>query len=268
MSLDSFLNEYVPTVKDLFTIAFTGVATLLGILTYKRAKATILQPIRTEVVKKQSRMLSELLAVISQEEVTAFDYIHIVSVNVYSVLIKYGFYFSDQKELEKLTSSKTYATIPCGEDNIMRDVKLYQPFDSEQDREKDKRDNLELRKKEYEKAKKEGIVVIDSIIITKEHATFVKKLSDFETNPFMPSNIQESLKDLLHTVNVNLTVHFKQTLEGFTKEFFRRSSLKDKSRFSVFGVWNEFNHKRFHHREQFDEIKKAIRSHLRIDEIW
>ncbi|MHC4572798.1 MAG: hypothetical protein ACYS76_01485 [Planctomycetota bacterium] len=268
MSLDSFLNEYVPTVKDLFTIVFTGVATLLGILTYKRAKATVLQPIRSEVVKKQSGMLTELLAVIAREEITGFDYIQIVFVNIYSVLIKYGFYFSNQKELEETISSKRYAIIPCGEDNILKDATLYQPFYSKQDRENDKRENFELRKKEYEKAKKEGIIIIDSIIITNEHATFVKKLSDFETNPFMPSNIQESLKDLLHTVNVNLTVHLKQTLEEFTKEFFRRYSLADKSPFSVLGVWNEFNHKRFEHREQLDQIKKAIRSHLRIDERW
>lgn len=268
MSLDSFLNEYIPTIKDLFTIVFTGAATLIGILTYKRAKATVLQPIRTEVVKKQSAMLSELLTVISQEEMNAFDYIQIVSVNIYSVLIKYGFYFSNQKELEELINSKRCAAIPCGEDNILKDFTLYQPFDSEQNREKAKREAFELRKKEYENAMKEGIIIIDSIIITNEHATFVKKLRDFVTNPFMPSNIQEILKDILHAVNVNLTVHLKQTLEEFTKEFFKRHSLEDNSPFSVLGVWNEFNHKRFDLREQFDGIKKAIRNHLRIDERW
>jgi hypothetical protein len=268
MSLDSSPNEFVPIVKDLFTIVFTGVATLIGILTYKRAKATVLQPIRTEVVKKQSAMLSELLTVVSQEEMDAFDYIQIVSVNIYSVLIKYGFYFSNQKELEELISSKRYGTIPCGEDNILRDFTPCQPFESEQDREKDKREKLELRKKEYDKAKKDGIIIIHSIIITNEHATFVKKLRDFVTNPFMPSNIQEILNDILHAVNVNLTVHLKQTLEEFTKEFFKRDSVEDKLSFSVLGVWNKFNHKRFDLRSQFDEIKKAIRNHLRIDERW
>lgn len=262
------MKEYVTIIKDLFTIIFTGVATVLGIFTYVRAKATVLQPIRTEVVKKQSAMLSELLTIISQEEIFAFDYIQIVSVNIYSVLIKYGFYFSNQKELEESISSKRCAMIPCGEDNILKDFTLLQPFDSIQDPEKAQRKNLELRKKEYEKAKKEGIIIIDSIITTNEHAAFVKKLNDFLVNPFMPSNIQESLTDLLHTVNVNLTVHLKRTLEEFTIEFFRRHSLEEKSPFSVHGVWNEFNHKRFHHREQFDEIKKAIRNHLRIDERW
>jgi len=262
------MEELVSTIKDLCTIIFTGTATVLGILTYKRAKATILQPIRTEVVKKQSAMLSELLTLISQEETNAFDYNQIVFVNTYSVLIKYGFYFSNQKELEKSISSKRHGLIPCGEDNILRDLILYQPFDSEQEREKVKKEQVELKKKEYEKAKKEGIITIDSIRTTNEYATFVKKLDDFMTNPFMPSNIQESLKDLLDAVSVNLTVHLKQTLEEFTREYFKRYSPEDKPSFSVHGIFNEFNHKRVHHREQFDKIKKAIRNHLRIDERW
>ena len=177
------MKEYVTIIKDLCTIIFTCVATVLGILTYLRAKATVLQPIRTEVVKKQSAMLSELLTVISQEEIFAFDYIQIVFVNIYSVLINYGFFFSNQKELEESISSKRCARIPCGEENILKDFTLLQPFDSEQDPEKAKRENLELRKKEYEKAKKEGIIIIDSIITTNEHATFVKKLNDFLSNP-------------------------------------------------------------------------------------
>lgn len=268
MSLNSFLNEYVPTIKDLSTIVFTVVATLIGILTYKRAKATVLQPIRTEVVKKQSAMLSELLEAISQDAIVSFDYVEIVRMNVCSILIKYGFYFSNQKELEELMRSKISAKIPCGEDNILTDFTLYQPFYSEQEREEDKKENLELRKKEYEKAKKDGIIVIDSIVITNEHDSFRKKLSDFAANPFMPSSIQDSLNDLLHTVHVNLIVHLKQTVKEFTGEYFKRYSSEDKPNFSVLGVWNEFNHKRFHHREQFDEIKKAIRNHLRIDERW
>jgi hypothetical protein len=220
------------------------------------------------VVKKQSAMLSELLAVVSQEEISAFDYVDIVSVNIHSILIKYGFIFSKQEELEKLIRSKSYASIPCGEDNILKDFKLIQPFESEQERETDENENKELRRKEYEQAKKEGIIIINSIAITNEHNSFCKKLSDFSANPFMPSSIQESLNNLLHTVHVNLVAHLKQTLKEFIGEYFKRHASGDKANFSVDGVWNEFNHKRFHHREQFDEIKKAIREHLRIDERW
>lgn len=269
MPIDDFgIQEYVTITKDLFTIVFTFAATLLGILTYKRAKATILQPIRNEVVKKQSAMLSELLTAISQEEMFAFDYVEVVSVNIYSILDRYGFYFSNQEDLEKSIKSKRHGTILCGEDNILKDTMICQPFKSEEDREKDKKESLELRKKEYKKAKKGGTIIIDRIEITKEHSTFCNKLSDFAANPFMPASIQESLNDLLHTVHVNLTVHLKQTLGEFIKEYFKRYSSEDKSDVSVHGVWNEFNHKRFHHREQFDDIKKAIREHLRIDERW
>ena len=268
MSLDSFLNDYVPTVKDLFTVVFTGVATVIGILTYKRAKATVLQPVRTEVVKKQSSILSDLLALISEDEIVAFDYVEIVFVNVYSTLIEYGFVFSNQEELDESIKSKRGATVPCGEDFILKDFTLCQPFDDDGDRDKSKKEAFELRRQKFEKAKKAGIIIIDKVQTTNEHDKFVKKLSDLAVHPFMPSSIQEGLRDLLSTVKVNLTIHLKQVLEDFTEEFFKRDSSGDKTEFSVHGVYNEFNHKRFHHREQFDRIKADIRNHLRIDERW
>ena len=268
MNLDSFLREYLPSIKDLFTIGFTGVATVLGILTYRRAKATILQPVRTEVVRKQSNILSELLALISGEEITAFDYMQIIFVNVYSVLLDYGFVFSNQKNLQEYLNSKRCAAIPCDAELFLRNVSVCQPFDDKRSKEETEKEAADLQRKRYEEAKKGGVIVIDKVEITKDHVEFVKKLSDFAANPFMPASIQESLKDLLHTVDVNLTVHLKEVLEDFTKEFFRRDSSENKTDFSVDGVHNEFNHKRFHHREQFDRIKEDIRNHLRIDEKW
>ncbi len=262
------LIDNVTIIKDLCTTAFAGVAIYLAILTYNRAKATILQPVRTEVIKKQSGILSDLLAAIAQDEIISFDYVDIVSVNACSILLRYGFYFSNQEELEKEVAAKSFGVVHCGEDNILRHFTLYQPFDSEQTAQERKKENFEQRKQEYEKAKKEGVIVVDTIIITPKHAQFLNKLRDFKANPFMPSNIQEKLKDLFHEININLKVHLKQTLEEFTAEFFKRDASSDSLSFSSLGLWNDFNHRRFPHREQFDEIKKAIREHLRIDERW
>jgi hypothetical protein len=262
------MGEYVTIIKDISTIIFTCVGTILGILTYKRAKATILQPVRTEVVKKQSVLLSELLSVITKDEVFAFDYIGIVGVNVYLILMEYGYVFSNQEKLKEMINSKRYAIIPCGEDIVLGNLKLFQPFDDKPDREKDKKEWVELSREKYNKAKKDGIIIIDEIVITSEHYKYFEKLRDFETNPFIPSIIQESIKDILNTVNLNLKVYLRQTLTDFTTEFVKRGLSEKKFNFSIEGIYNEFNHKRLHHHEQFEKIKKAIRSHLRIEERW
>lgn len=48
------IKVHIGWIKDLVTSALAIAATIIAILTYRRARATILQPIRTEVIKKQS----------------------------------------------------------------------------------------------------------------------------------------------------------------------------------------------------------------------
>ena len=56
-----YIKDNINWLKDLFTLIFAGTMTVVAILTYRRARATILQPIRTEVIKKQSEILSSLI---------------------------------------------------------------------------------------------------------------------------------------------------------------------------------------------------------------
>ena len=54
------ISENIGWIKDGFTILFTLTGTVLAILTYRRARHTVLQPIINEVIKKQSGLLSDL----------------------------------------------------------------------------------------------------------------------------------------------------------------------------------------------------------------
>ena len=51
----------ISTIKDILWIIFTFIATFIAILTYRRAKYTILQPLRTEVIKKQTELFVEII---------------------------------------------------------------------------------------------------------------------------------------------------------------------------------------------------------------
>jgi hypothetical protein len=57
------IKNNITWLKDFATILFTATGTIVAILTYRRARATVLQPIRNEVIKKQSEILVELLYV-------------------------------------------------------------------------------------------------------------------------------------------------------------------------------------------------------------
>lgn len=55
------LVENIGIIKDVLWIIFTLVATIVAVLTYKRARLTFLQPLRSEVVKRQIDEMIELL---------------------------------------------------------------------------------------------------------------------------------------------------------------------------------------------------------------
>ena len=56
-----YLKNNISWLKDLFTLIFAGTGTIVAILTYRRARATVLQPKRTEVTKVQTQILIDFL---------------------------------------------------------------------------------------------------------------------------------------------------------------------------------------------------------------
>ena len=95
-----FIKQNISWIKDIFSVIFTGVATILAVLTYIRAKDTILQPIRSEVIKRQSEILSELLELISKKDFSLdlkLDYIKLAQINALKTLEDYGFVLKNHK---------------------------------------------------------------------------------------------------------------------------------------------------------------------------
>lgn len=54
-------------IRDMSWIIFTCVATVTTILTYIRAKETILQPVRAEVIKRQTEIMAKILEFIDSQ---------------------------------------------------------------------------------------------------------------------------------------------------------------------------------------------------------
>jgi hypothetical protein len=266
----NFIRENINWIKDIGTLAFAATGTIIAILTYRRARATVLQPIRNEVIKRQSELLSDLLHElfeIGDSFDNGLDYIDLVKVNVILALRDYGFVFSNQKELIDKTTEKTDGWIYCGESHVVNEVELIDSF-VENDKEV-KASSLNSEDKEkYENAKK-GIVNINKIYITKKHNLFLNKLRRFSSNPFMPQRIQSAFEQLFSQVKNNLTVVLKNEIEEFIREFFRQQVQNNTiPKFNPLGVYNRFNHSRIHHQKLLANLKNEMRQYLLIDEPW
>lgn len=97
----------------------------------------------------------------------------------------------------------------------------------------------------------------------------MKLISDFKSDPFMPSSIQKTMAELFNDVSNNLAIVLKGELEvfmiDFSKVYFEKGNAPH---FDPIGVYNSFNHNRVHHRPNLEKLKKEIRKYLRIDEKW
>jgi hypothetical protein len=260
-----FLRDNAGWLKDIFTILFAATGTVIAILTYRRARHGILQPIRNEVVKTQAQTLKELL----KEFGPAFgledrlDYINVVSINVILQLRDLGFVFSGHDELIKKQQSFVGAIMPLPKSDVVEDVEVVQAFKSDK-----KGSDWKDRSKElYEKAKA-GDLEIQNLYLTTRHAEYVNRLSQLAQDPFLPKAIQKVLNRVIEEKESNLRRALKDTIESFLNAFFAQSETGSYPQFDPVGVYNDFNHCRIHHKSSADELRSVTRRYLRIDEDW
>jgi hypothetical protein len=261
------IKENISWIKDLFTLIFVGTATLIGILTYKRARATILQPIRSEVIKKQSELLSKLLKRLQSEKIkfeAGLDYINIIRINILYNIINCGFVIKNQEEIKNELIANTEHWIYCGESNVLKDIEILGVFKTSKDHTPDK-DSIETK---YEKLQN-GEFKIDKIFLTKLNNNFIEELTEYIKDPFIPIKIQIILIELVDNIVKNLTIELKKTLEEFilqfSKEYFNKGVAPV---FDFLGVYNEFNHSRIRHKPTIMKLRKEVRKYLLIDEPW
>lgn len=262
-----YIKENINWLKDLFTLIFVGTGTVVAILTYRRARATILQPIRTEVIKKQSAILSRLLQILKEHKQSfdvGLDYLTMVQINVLLTLKDYGFIFKEHEEIfnnlkDHITGWKT-----CGKSNILKDAEVIGVFKEKTTPSKTNEIGLE----KFNNLKK-GEIDVDKIYLTKLHSEFAKLIMEFRDDPFMPNPIQLTLTELINDINNNLTIILKGELESFLINFGKVYFEKNKApHFDPVGVYNNFNHSRVHHDETYKKLKHEIRKYLRIDDNW
>ena len=263
------IRNNISWIKDLFILVFTAIATAVTVLTYKRAKDTILQPIRNETIRKQSEILSQLLDFFQpndHEFESAIDYVNIVQVNIVLQLKEYGFLFKDNDKLFDTVQQKISGFIPCKDTKILHDIEVIQPFETKEN----KHSWIDISKQKYEQLKK-GIVEIDRIYITNKYSTFISKLLGFTHNVFLPKKIISILYNYISSIDENLTVILKKELENFLKEYeelyFNKSD--DIPNFNPLGVYNSFNHAKIHYNKNtIAKLRNEIREYLLIDKPW
>ena len=256
-------------IKDILWILFTLVATLIAVLTYRRARYTLLQPLRTEVVKRQTDVLVDLLDFVSSEKGEFYfelDYMGIVACNAFDLLSTYEFELTDDK-VEKAVKENIGGFMLLGDSGPTKTFKVHRsPFHSELfDDDKE----FENYKQELTKKIEKGVVEMEKLYLTKTHQKTIQKLKQFIANPFTPTEIIRLLETLLADINLNLSSYMIVELKKFILQAVELKSNKENPlSISYQAIYNSFIYKSKSHTPIMKALSKEVREYLLIDKKW
>lgn len=265
-----FIKDNISWLKDIFTLLFTGTATILTVLTYRRARATILQPKRTEVIKLQTQILTDFLAIILENNNSidnCLDYTKIFIYNIDLALREFSLadiVKLDNKHQEYLENVGGY--IQFSETNpedyfyVKGDIEsYYQIFPEKSGNPPAIADNI----------------IISKIVLTNKHFNFFEKLKALNTNPFLPKDIQEVANQIGNNIKVNLHCNLRVIIQKLIQEITTSYNDDSSDKYELFSeefryksLYQVFELERNKHDKDFELLTTRIRKHLMIDEKW
>lgn len=265
-TLQSLISENAHWWSDIASIALAVIISTVAILSYLSARKTILQPIRSEVIQAQSKLLSSLLGYISPSDKLdeEFDYQGIITLNAFKYLEELGYLLKD--EMGVLETSGGF--LPIALENI-EVIKTF--YDQEDGSDKFGNDDKQNISKNAYEAAKEGDFELEIVYLTKKHISFISKLSEVGNDPFMPKAIRELVFQLILEGRENVGTIISKCIEDFLHIYVQKvlESPDKKPPFNTHGLFNEFSRgNRMRHSEISAKLYQEVRTHLRIDERW
>ncbi len=255
-------------IKDILWIVFTLIATIITILTYRKARYTILQPLRTEVIKKQTELIIDIMNLFKSDNdlLNQLDYVNIICGNAYLLINEYGFILKNEIDIEdqKKLDEMFVGFKVVNNSQQLNDIEVIQAFND-----KEKKNNIskeEIAKSKYENLQK-GIIDIALIEITKNYKEFQNKIINILENPFLPLEIKKSLEEIINIDNANFKI-IKIVLEKFLLDLMEKRKNKEEFSILPMGVYNNFNRQKLDNMEVINKLRNTAREYLMIDRKW
>lgn len=256
-------------IKDILWIVFTFIATFVAILTYRRARFTLLQPLRSEVIKRQTDLLVSLSDFFDSDILFSIklDYSNIIKFNIIKIMANNGFEFRDKTILNDI--DKQFAGALLDSELFVQSTKILKQsnnnsdsvLESEMDEAPHK---YEIKETDINKDK------INQVFYTIQYFSCLRELKQFIDNPFMPKKIKKLLEELEHDIGHNLSVIMKVLNEFYTKYKSENYSLNDDVSISDIcsAIDNRFVSVRKNHNTNIRKVKDLISDYLMVDKKW
>jgi hypothetical protein len=254
-ALKMAISDWIKNIESVTNVLFLVTAGIVGILTYRSAKETFLQPVRSEVIKRQTELLIDIFTSFKNQHAfdVLADYQGTIALNLFDSLKICGAIFKEDAKVEKFLSEEVGGAILIPDSSgEIRGIEKITVFENKKEETKDKTD--------YEAALK-GKYKISILNFSRKCAQFQNSLNDYIENPLLPSELKSPLKILQREFRDNFD-HVRKSVETAVNQFYTGGQ---KSSPNPGGVYNDFNNQRISHQKTINEINQKIRLYLKID---
>lgn len=264
-SLNTFsYSDTISTIKDIFNIVFFIVIIIITILSYLKAKKTLLQPLRTEVFKEQLKVLSSILAKFNGKSEIELrkeaDFDKFFTVNTVRLFDNYASLFFDIKLKE---DNRPYNLKDCPEAIIREEflISADEPY---------KREPLSNENDIPDPRTKAAIwnkYKLPQISFPKNTINYRNEIEKMMESPLIPRKLLELLEDYKKTLNDNFFT-IEKVLENVAQELpdkYKNFETMKKATYSW--VYNKYNKEFKSLKEPADKITEYLRQYYSVDNL-
>ena len=263
------VETWVSVVNQILQSVFFIVVAIVTVITYIRARKTILQPIRTELFKTQLQELSAVLKLfVGQGEVALrekFQFPKLLRVNMVSLYDDYASLFFDVEfdpdtrpynrrecPLAILTQEFVDKYVQLADDHVL-------PEDTSES--ETERPDPRLRAALWQDYK------FGEIRIPREYSETHDQLIEILESPVLPKNCVELLESFLETVDRNTNLVAEVLTECATELPEKYPTIEALQRSSFLWIHNRYNDAFEDLKPKADKVVDFVRSHWSVDEI-
>lgn len=236
-------------MKNIVVSICTIIGTTIAIMTYKRAKSSILQ---SEVAKLQTKKLTELLDLFKGfKEVFMVDvYFEIILCNLYEFAKQHNSAF----ELEDLIDSNGHIS-NCDLSKlrngwVILDMSSERPIN-----------DLHTGAEPSPTRPAAGFRLIDTIYTTNSFVDLHQTLLDYISDPFLPKFVCKKIKLIMEQISANLRGPLAHAIDDNLAVL-----VNSKTSSSIWpqAIFNQFNHNRIGHIKTINELIRRLRQYLHV----
>ena len=246
-------------IKDIIYIVFLLTTSIVAILTYNRAKHTILQPLKTEVIKKQITIFSDLILFL--ENSRNFNFYNIISLNVVSFINNFEAYRESLEQTQWINNILITRKGSFGIDISNRDILNVDII------------NGELLIVPILKFEKSGRYVVSEIILDVDDIDMQTNILNLINNPLIPKKIRTSIEKAFDNYRDSLRNKLPNILEDHLNDIYKmiingeaisQTTISNK----IMIINNTYNRIRHKHEVSIDNIKLEMNNYLKIENLF